>query len=131
MNRQYSSLPIKALRPGVSLSRPERGFLRRVSAEEPATAVMTDFMVLPAATVEPMRTVREVNELMKLRGVRLLFIIDTQAAVVGLVTATDVLGEKPMQAARERNVRHDEVMVTARNVRGSFVTLLEGIIERL
>ena len=39
------------------------------------------------------------------RGVRLLLVVDQNRSVLGVITATDILGEKPMQvdrAARRR-----------------------------
>ena len=45
------------------------------------------------------------------RGVRLLLVVDQDRKVVGLVTATDILGEKPVLAASQRGLRRDEVLV--------------------
>jgi len=45
------------------------------------------------------------------RGVRLLLVVDQDRKVVGLITATDILGEGPVLAASERGVRREEVMV--------------------
>jgi hypothetical protein len=45
------------------------------------------------------------------RGVRLLLVIDDHDVVLGVITATDVLGERPMMVATERGMRRDEVTV--------------------
>jgi len=45
------------------------------------------------------------------RGVRLLLVVDQDRKVLGLITATDILGEKPVLAASERGLRREEVMV--------------------
>ena len=45
------------------------------------------------------------------RGVRLLLVIDHARKVEGMVTATDVLGEKPMRVVTERRCKREEVLV--------------------
>jgi CBS-domain-containing membrane protein len=45
------------------------------------------------------------------RGVRLLLVVDQDRRVVGLITATDILGEKPVLAASQRGLRREEVLV--------------------
>jgi len=112
MDRQYAPLQVKQVRQGALLCKPERGFLRRIGPDDPATKVMTDFMVIPAATVDADRTIEQVGDLMKLRGVRLLFIQTPEGEIAGLITATDLLGEKPMHIVRERGISHSEVLVT-------------------
>jgi hypothetical protein len=43
--------------------------------------------------------------------VRSLIVVDHARCVLGIITATDVLGERPMQVAREHGVKHHEVPV--------------------
>jgi hypothetical protein len=43
------------------------------------------------------------------RGVRLLLVVDVRDTVVGLLTATDVLGEKSLRVAVERGIKRDEL----------------------
>jgi hypothetical protein len=45
------------------------------------------------------------------RGVRLLLVTDDLENVLGLLTASDILGERPMLVATERGVRRDELSV--------------------
>ena len=44
-------------------------------------------------------------------GVRSLFVVGEADVIVGIVTATDTLGERPIQFAHERGLRHAEVLV--------------------
>jgi CBS-domain-containing membrane protein len=43
--------------------------------------------------------------------VRALFAVDEARQVLGVITATDLFGERPMQFAQGRGIRHDEVAV--------------------
>ena len=45
------------------------------------------------------------------RGVRLLLVADDSEAVLGVLTATDVLGEKAMRVAAGRGMKHGELVV--------------------
>jgi CBS domain-containing protein len=45
------------------------------------------------------------------RGVRLLLVVDQDRRVHGVITANDVLGEKPVTVAVQRGVPHSEVQV--------------------
>jgi CBS-domain-containing membrane protein len=38
-------------------------------------------------------------------------VLDDQERLCGIVTATDILGEKPVTLARERGVRHSDILV--------------------
>ena len=42
---------------------------------------------------------------------RLLFVLDPSGAVVGVITATDLLGEKPMRFMQSRGVSHAQIQV--------------------
>jgi CBS domain containing-hemolysin-like protein len=71
---------------------------------------MTDFSEIPAAVIEPDASIETANDFMKRRGVRALLVTDPE--VIGVVTASDVLGEKPLMLALERGVGRDELRVT-------------------
>jgi len=45
------------------------------------------------------------------RGVRLLLVVDQDRKVLGIITAPDILGEKPVLAASERGLQRQEVLV--------------------
>ena len=56
-------------------------------------------------------SVAEANQTMIGRGVRALFVIAGTPEVLGIVTATDVLGERPLSFAQSRNIHYDEITV--------------------
>ena len=82
-----------------------------VTPDSPAIEVMTDLKQIVAATVGSDVLLSHANHLMISRGVRSLIVTDSKGDVVGLLTATDVLGEKPMQCVQKRGLKHGEITV--------------------
>lgn len=78
---------------------------------QPALSVMTDLTRIPAASVSPDELMIHAHARMFERRVRMLFVIDIFENLFGLITSTDILGEKPMQIVRNRGIRHDEICV--------------------
>jgi CBS domain containing-hemolysin-like protein len=111
MTLDYAALPLRRLRSGARLraATPHSG--ERLTLDSRALSVMTDFAIVPAATIEPDASVEDANRSMIRRGVRSLIVIDHAHGVLGIITATDVLGERPMQVALERNLKRHEVAV--------------------
>ena len=108
MTREYSPLTLTPLVHPARVCEPP---LPRVTLDEPAFSVMTDLKQVPAATTTREEPIEDARAVMKRRGVRLLFVLDAQSSVVGIITATDLLGVKPMQFMQSRGVTHAEVQV--------------------
>ncbi len=83
----------------------------RVRANSPAIDVMTDLSRVVAVTIPAMATVHEAHRSMMDQRVRALFVIDEAPDILGIITSTDVLGEKPIQVVQRRGVRHVDVLV--------------------
>lgn len=83
----------------------------QVGADSPAIEAMTDFSRIPTVTVGAGASLREANATMISRGVRLLMVSDSEEQVEGLITARDLLGERPMQIAQARNCKRDDLVV--------------------
>jgi CBS domain-containing protein len=109
--RDYSPLPFTLLRPGSGYAQPTQVVPERVTLEDPALAVMTDLRALGAVIILSGDSVEEAHRRMIQRGVRLLLVVDQNRQVVGVVTANDILGEKPMQAVTQRGIRREELLV--------------------
>jgi len=84
----------------------------RVHASSPATDVMTDLSRVVAVTTTARTTVDEAHHEMIKRGVRALFVVDDGRVVLGIITANDIMGERPLQVAQHRGVRHAEILVS-------------------
>jgi CBS domain-containing protein len=107
--REYSPLTLTMLAPGARVAEPMAP--GRVSLDDPAFSVMTDLREVSAACTRPDETVDAAHGQMIRRGVRLLFVLDPAGAVAGVITATDLLGEKPIRFMQERGVSHAEILV--------------------
>jgi CBS domain-containing protein len=80
--------------------------------KDPAVVVMTDFRERPSVTVSELSTIDAALEHMKHAGVRSAFATDGSArAVVGMITAYDILGEKPMRLMQAISTPRSEMLV--------------------
>ena len=82
-----------------------------VGADSPAVEAMTDFLRINVVTIGASESLVDANARMISRGVRMLIVSAPDDGVQGLITARDVLGEKPMQLAQSRGCKRDELLV--------------------
>lgn len=84
----------------------------RVTASSPAIEVMTDLGVVSPGTVVPSATLNEATQVMIARGVRLLLVTEKDDdRVLGLITARDTKGERPIRWVQERGGRYEDLQV--------------------
>ena len=110
MTRDYHPLTSHRLQPGTLYQLPGQD-RERVCIDSPALAVMTDLRQIPAATIDLEAPLDAANRFMIRHGVRLLLVTNDERQVLGLITANDVLGEKPVQFALERGINRTEIRV--------------------
>ena len=72
---------------------------------------MTDLTRVTAVIVLAGDTVDEAYRRMIQRSVKLLLVVDQDRKVMGVITATDLSGEKPVQVAVQQGLHRDEVTV--------------------
>ncbi|MDD2885399.1 MAG: CBS domain-containing protein [Dechloromonas sp.] len=82
-----------------------------VGAESPAIEAMTDFSRVNVVSTAETATIDQANAQMISRGVRLLMVLNKDESVVGLITARDILGEKPMQLVQARGGKREDLTV--------------------
>jgi hypothetical protein len=111
MERDYGALPIQGLGANAGFRRPTQPQAGRVTSGSPALQVMTDLVRVTPATIRPQAPLAGANQFMITRGVRLLLVVDDLENVLGVITATDLLGERPMLVATQRGLRRDELTV--------------------
>jgi CBS-domain-containing membrane protein len=109
--RVYPPLPFVSLPSGTGYAQPTQTSPDRVRLDSPAADVMTDLTRVTAVIVLGGDTVDEAHRRMIQRGVRLLLAVDQDRKVLGVITANDVSGERPIQSAVQQGIHHDEVLV--------------------
>src|SRR5687768_11135417 len=111
MLRDYPALEYAMLRPGSGYAQPSQTLPEKVTLDDPALSVVTDFQRVTAVIILAGDPIDEAHRRMIQRGVRLLLVVDQDRKVVGVITAHDILGEKPMQTLVERGMRREELVV--------------------
>lgn len=111
MRAAYPSLPSRPLQPGSGFCAPAQFLPERVTPDHPAVDVMTDLQRISAVVIRPVDTVDEARKRMVQRGVRLLLVLDHERKVTGLITATDILGEKPLKVIAQRGCKREDILV--------------------
>lgn len=109
MSNHFTSLHHSKIQQSVSLKADAERSI--VSRHTPATEVMTDLLHAMAYTISPASSINEAENKMILCGVRLLFVTDGDSQLTGLITATDILGERPLNYLREHGGERGDIMV--------------------
>jgi CBS-domain-containing membrane protein len=106
-----AALPTFRLDEGVSIAQAAPWNQAPVTRDSPALEVMTDLTLTKAATIHPGTTLRQAEQMMIYQGVRMLFVVTDMPSFVGLVTTTDLHGDRQMSLVHERGARYDELTV--------------------
>ena len=106
-----SALPTRRLGPGTSLMQAQPWQTDPVTWQSPALAVMTDLTQVKAATTSPATSLRQAEQIMIYQGVRMLFVVTDMPSVEGLITTTDLRGDRQMRIVHERHARYDDLCV--------------------
>lgn len=110
-SRYYSPLHQSQLKHGLAYYMPGQPVAGQVTLRSPAIEVMTDLNQVGAVTVKADTFISVAEQSMKAHGVRSLMVVDGQRRLLGVVTATDILGEKPLALIYKHGIRRDEVTV--------------------
>lgn len=114
MTRQFRPLAVALATAHTRLTCPSNGFPQHAVLTSPAIDVMTDLARTVAVTVEPSVKLEEAETRMKHARVRLLFVLQADGALLGLVTLNDIKGERPLNFQREAGVNYSEI--TAKDI---------------
>lgn len=111
MNESNPPLPHSLLDEPIEIHRPQQQLPHRVSLDETALNVMTDLSRVSAITISPWESIDDANQFMISHQVRLLLVTDRDNNILGLITSTDILGEKPIQYLNEVSGQHEDILV--------------------
>ncbi len=112
------------------LNRKDNRARKILSLNDPAIDVMTDFSQTIPISVSAQAPIDDTNSRMINYGIRLLFVNGAENKLVGLITASDLLGEKPMQYISEHGGKHADIvtrdiMTHIENIEVLFVSDVE------
>ncbi len=111
MKAEYTVLKSYPLKVAASYVRPAQTLPERVKLSFSATDVMTDLNKVAVISVRSQTTMNKANAKMIKYGVRMLLVLDDDEQVAGLLTANDVLGEKPMRFLQTMGGTHADILV--------------------
>lgn len=107
----YAPLQNYPLKPGATFARPVQSLPERVKLSDPAMDVMTDTSKVSVVCIRANRSMQRANEKMIRYGVRMLLVLDDNEQIAGLITATDVLGEKPVRFLQNMGGTNADIQV--------------------
>jgi CBS-domain-containing membrane protein len=82
-----------------------------VKLDSPAAVVMTTFKAVHPVTTYPEVAIDAALKKMKTTGVRLLFVLNDADQIIGLVTAKDIMGERPILITQQTRLPRAEITV--------------------
>ncbi len=111
MDRYYMPLKLCRLSGTLTFVKPTQELPASVTLDSPAIMTMTDLRQTSALTIEPHVSIEWAHERMRAGGVRLLLVTNSEGDVIGLITANDIQGQKPLLLLREMRLRRAEILV--------------------
>lgn len=111
MTYNYKALNFSNLNADTSILRAFHLSAKSASRNDPAIVVMTDLKRVTAFSIRAAESIFDANEKMISCGVRLLFVVDDQDTFIGLITAADLLGEKPVKYMQEHGGAYKDILV--------------------
>ena len=106
----YQPLSTQYLSGKVLVSHPSQS--KSVTLESSALEVMTDLRHNNAVVIEPYVSMEFANSYMIQCRVRSLLVLNHERSLIGIITAADILGYKPLRFVQERHVKHSEILVS-------------------
>jgi CBS-domain-containing membrane protein len=112
MPYSFNAVPCVTLKPQSTLGHPTTP-PEIVKLDSPAAEVMTTFKVVHPVTTRPEVSIDAALKKMKTTGVRLLFVMNDVEQIIGLVTAKDIMGERPILITQQTQALRAEITVAA------------------
>lgn len=112
MSDQFKALPYHKISTDAKVNRRTHKRPTKVKLTDMATAVMTDFNIIVPISIDLTASIDKANDKMIACGVRLLFVTGQNGTLVGLITATDILGEKPVLHVTNHGGKREDIIVS-------------------
>jgi CBS domain-containing protein len=111
MIREFEILKSYSLKTESSYARPVQVLPERIKLDDPAILALTDFNKVSLVIARPTLLLEVANSKMIRYGVRSLIVLNSNDHVAGLLTASDILGEKQMRFLQNMGGTHADIMV--------------------
>jgi len=112
MITEYNALASTPLKTCASFVRPSQPLRQHVKLSDSALDAMTDLSKVSVVSVRAVTSMNKANAKMIKYGVRLLLVLDDEEQVAGIITASDILGEKPMRFLQQMGGTHADILVS-------------------
>ncbi len=121
----FTGLPAVSMKPKSTFGPATRG-ITLVHLDSPATTVMTDFAFVTPVTTTPQTPIDTALKKMKMAGVRLLFVVNDIEEIIGLITATDILGQRPIKVTQQTRLQRSKITVASIMTPQSDIQVLDA-----
>ena len=110
MTKKYEALSATKITSGCRYAHPN-SLPEIAHFDDPAIEVMLDFKIAQPITVGLETLIDDALKIMQDHNVHMLLVVDTNDELKGMLSAEDMLGEKPIIAAQKQKLNHDEIAV--------------------
>ncbi|WP_174875064.1 CBS domain-containing protein [Vogesella oryzae] len=107
----YHALPGISLPVATDLIHVEQRPQRPLTLKSPAVEVLTDLRVIDPISITDDTLLEDAHARMVSHGIRLLFVTNDAGAFTGLLTASDVLGERPLKCMQGSGKQRKDLLV--------------------
>lgn len=111
MPQAFHPLSTQALATDTVVFRYRQGLPVSVTMDAKALDVMTDLLRVKVFTVAPATLIDDALQKMIHAEVRLLIVTDAADTVLGVITASDIMGERPIAVSSAERIPHNAVRV--------------------
>ena len=111
MQHTYHKLKMRPLTADTVVFRYAQGLPASVEIEDAALTVMTDLTCVKVFTVTPQTFIDDALQKMIHAEVRLLVVTDASDTVLGLISANDIMGERPVSISSAEGIPHSAIQV--------------------
>ncbi len=111
MHHTYQKLKMRPLNVNTVVFRYAQGLPASVEMNDAALTVMTDLTRVKVFTVTTQTFIDDALQKMIHAEVRLLVVTDASDTVLGLITANDIMGERPVSISTAEGIPHSAIQV--------------------
>jgi len=121
----YKVLPSNHLEAKIKYHEPSNDKLQNVTLASCAMDVLTDLKKVKARTIKATHPLEEAEAIMKNHAVRMLLVVANDDHLTGILTYTDISGEKPMQYINKYGGTHKDILIQDIMTEGSKIEVLK------